>query len=241
MNGKDQAFGDARKLFLHHNSGILSTLSVENEIPGYPFGSLTPYAPDYRNRPVLLLSEIAEHTHNIQKDARVSLTIAQAQTGEVQAQGRVTIVGDARLVAGDDLQETSERYFAYFPYAREYMKAHNFSFFRIEPKKVRYIGGFGKIFWVPLEDFAVANPFGADDQEAIVGHMNADHADALRRYLERFKNVQPADGEDVVMVSIDAEGCDLRYRRDNHRIDFEAAIATKEEARAVLTKMARES
>ncbi len=239
MSGMEKAYAEARKLYLNHNAGILSTISVE--IPGYPFGSLTPYAPDSQFRPILLLSDIAEHTQNILGDARVSLTIAQTSTGEVQAQGRVTIVSDARLLEGTDSDEVAERYFSFFPYARGYTQAHKFSFYRLEPRKIRYIGGFGKIFWVPLETFVTPNPFSPTDQEAIIGHMNADHEAALRHYVALYKKMDVANDEEVRMVSIDQDGCDLLLVKNRHnlRIDFETPVATRDEAREILTKMAR--
>ena len=81
-------FHAARQLFLQESFGVLSTISVD--LPGYPFGSVTPYCADEQGRPVLYISHIAQHTRNILADSRVSLTVFEMTRGvtDVQAQGR---------------------------------------------------------------------------------------------------------------------------------------------------------
>ena len=46
--------------------GTLSTVSRKQ--PGFPFGSVMPYALDSRGRPVFLISSMAMHTQNLQAD-----------------------------------------------------------------------------------------------------------------------------------------------------------------------------
>lgn len=52
----------ARTLLHATNTGSLATISVD--FPGYPFGSVVSYALDDLGRPLLLLSDLAEHTRN---------------------------------------------------------------------------------------------------------------------------------------------------------------------------------
>ncbi|HVQ65800.1 MAG TPA: pyridoxamine 5'-phosphate oxidase family protein, partial [Terriglobia bacterium] len=66
----------ARRLFLKESFGVLSTHSLD--MPGYPFGSVTPYCADERCRPIIYISSIAQHTKNILKDPHVSLTIVES-------------------------------------------------------------------------------------------------------------------------------------------------------------------
>ena len=56
--------------------GTLSTVSRKQ--PGFPFGSVMPYAVDKQGRPIFLISTMAMHTQNIQADARASLLVTQA-------------------------------------------------------------------------------------------------------------------------------------------------------------------
>jgi putative heme iron utilization protein len=72
--------------------GSLSTHSRKQ--PGFPFGSVMPYALDDQGRPVFLISTMAMHTQNLQADPRASLLVTQADSaGDPLGVGRVTLMG----------------------------------------------------------------------------------------------------------------------------------------------------
>jgi putative heme iron utilization protein len=218
----------ARTLLLQESFGILSTISID--LPGYPFGSVTPYCMDRLCRPIIYISHIAQHTKNIVADSRVSLTVVEkSDSDDVQALGRVTCIGDARQVpAGED--DVRERYFRYFPSARQYERTHGFEFFRVELVRVRFIGGFGQIFWLEPAAFMAANPFSPSDEARIIQHMNKDHAEALSRYV---------GGGQAGMAGIDGEGLDVLKDGKKVRIPFPGPVNNMEEARKALVDMAK--
>jgi len=218
----------ARALILEESFGVLSTISLD--VPGYPFGSITPYCTDRMSRPIIYISPMAQHTKNIVADSRVSLTIVErGESDDVQARGRVTCIADAsRIESADD--DVRERYFRYFPSARQYENTHEFDFFRLELVRVRFIGGFGKIFWVEPSAFMIANPFSRADESRIIQHMNTDHSDALSRYV---------GGGAAEMAGIDGEGFDVLRAGTKIRIPFATPVTNMEEARKALVDMAR--
>ena len=55
----------------------LSTLSRKH--PGFPFGSLMPFALDSAGRPIFLISTMAMHTQNLLQDGRASLLVTQPE------------------------------------------------------------------------------------------------------------------------------------------------------------------
>src|SRR6266446_9773967 len=82
----------ARTLLYLGRIGSLSTLSRKQ--PGFPFGSVMPYALDACGRPIFLISTMAMHTQNLQADARASLLVTQDDTGgDPLGASRVTLVG----------------------------------------------------------------------------------------------------------------------------------------------------
>lgn len=216
-------------MFLQQSFGVLSTISID--VPGYPFGSVTPYCADDQGRPVIYISHIAQHTRNIIADSRVSLTVVENNGGsdDVQAQGRVTCIANAQPM-GPDEAHARERYFRYFPSARQYDQTHDFAFFRLELVRVRFIGGFGQIYWVEPAEFMVKNPFSAVQESQIIQHMNKDHSDALRHYC---------GGGPAVMAGIDADGFDVLKSGEKLRFTFETPIRNMEEARQALVAMAK--
>jgi putative heme iron utilization protein len=219
----------ARQLLLQEGHGVLSTLSID--VPGYPFGSVAPYCVDSQCRPVIYISHIAQHTKNIVADPRVSLTVLESNntSDDVQAQGRLTCLADAAPI-GEHESELRERYFRYFPSARQYEQTHDFAFFRLELVRVRFIGGFGRIYWVEPGEFMLPNPFSATQETRIIQHMNDDHADSLKRY---------AGGQSAVMTGIDSEGFDVLTAAGKMRFSFDAPVRNMEEARHALVAMAR--
>jgi putative heme iron utilization protein len=218
---------DARKLFLKESFGVLSTISLDPA--GYPFGSVTPYCADQQGRPIIYISTIAQHTKNIGADPRTSLTIVENGTSnDVQARGRVTCLANAHRADASEAA-ISERYFRYFPSARQYDGTHDFSFFRLDLVRIRYIGGFGQIYWVEPEEFTVPNPFSPPEESRIIEHMNNDHGDALKHYA----------GGEAVMIGIDAEGFDLLKFDTRIRFPFETPVRTMSEARQALVALAK--
>ncbi len=83
----------ARELLLKEYRGVLSTHS--KSMPGFPFGSVVPYCLDEQGRPLILISRIAQHTHNLQKDPKCSLLVGEREAEDVQAVGRLTYLAEA--------------------------------------------------------------------------------------------------------------------------------------------------
>jgi len=182
-------------------------------------------------RPVVYISPIAQHTKNIVADPRVSLTVMeQGASDDVQAHGRLTYIANAQPVNRD--RDLAERYFRYFPTARQYENTHAFDFFLLEPVRVRFIGGFGQIFWLEPQDLLQPNPFTAVEEERIVQHMNQDHADLLRRV---------GGGPSVIMAGLDADGFDILKDQSKLRIPFKAPVTNTEEARRAFIEIGRKN
>jgi heme iron utilization protein len=216
----------ARSLLLRESFGVLSTISFD--VGGYPFGSVTPYCVDRMCRPVIYISPIAQHTKNIFADARVSLTVVESsESDDVQAHGRLTCIANAVQAEAD--RDAAERYFRHFPSSRQYDRTHAFAFFRLELVRVRFIGGFGQIFWVDPSEFSMNNPFSLSEETRILQHMNQDHADVLYRLA----------GGECEIVGVDAEGFDLLRGDRKIRFPFAAPVANVEDARRAFIELAR--
>ena len=226
---------DARALLYARKAGVLSTSSAE--MGGHPFGSVAPYCLDRQGRPVVLISEIAEHTKNIASDPRVCLTVMGGGV-DVQASARLAVLARATRVE-DELEDAAERYCRHFPRSRGYHRTHDFVFTRLEPVRLRWIGGFGDIRWIDPREFVLQSPFTRDQESAIVQHMNDDHAATMRGYCRRLAGLPVGEDEDVAMAGIDAEGFDLLVGEKLVRLAFAEPVATTAEARQQLVALAR--
>src|SRR5215475_7530799 len=222
----------ARMLLKRQSVGVLSTHSVDVE--GYPFGSIAPYVLNYDGEPTMLISDIAQHTRNIKRDKRVSLTIFDQCADDPQASSRLTWIGNAEPVDPSDTK-IRHRYLRYFPSAKSYFETHDFSLYFIHLRRARFIGGFGEIYWIEPDAMLLENPF-REMESGIVEHMNQDHMEALFHYCHALKM---ATVNSVTMTGIDSEGFDMLADNRKLRIDFDAPINTVEAARATLVELAR--
>ncbi|HSE96806.1 MAG TPA: DUF2470 domain-containing protein [Blastocatellia bacterium] len=235
---------EVRALIEEERNGVLSTLS--KRLRGWPFGSITPFALSATGEPLILISEIAEHTRNLRQDARASLIVQDTRAlADPQAGARVTLIGYAAPVAGPYLDDGRARYLKYFPNSASFFDAHDFSLFRIAATDVRYIGGFGEIYWLKGDDVIDASSASAIDPlarqvEPICEHMNRDHSDALILYASAFAG---ASAESARMIHIDSHGFDMvAVERGSHRhlrIDFASPVTTADDVREAMIGLVR--
>jgi putative heme iron utilization protein len=234
---------EVRALYGRERNAMLCTLS--KKIDGWPFGSLTPYAVAATGEPIILISEIAEHTRNLREDARASLLVQDSQAADdPQAGARVTLMGYAIPVPPAFVEDARRRYLDLFPGSASYFEIHDFTLFQIKINRVRFIGGFGEIHW--LDGGEVTTPADsksdplAPHAEMICNHMNEDHQEALRLYATAFAQTE-ADA--AQMIHVDSQGFDMvainAARHKALRIAFSRAVTTTDEVRAEMVEMVR--
>ena len=229
----ENAAKNARELLLKEYRGVLSTHS--KVVPGFPFGSAVPYCLDEQGRPLILISRIAQHTHNLQQDAKCSLLVGERGAEDVQAAGRLTLLAEARQLTEEGaVAAAAQRYYRYFPDSRDYHTAHDFDFWVLQPVRWRYIGGFGAIHW--LQGVNLANPHAGESERGMLEHMNDDHASAIAHYVQLAGLPQH---EPAQLVGIDSEGFHLRIGKALHWLAFPTSCNNPGAVRQALVLLAR--
>ena len=228
----------ARTLLAAQSLGSLSTHSVHH--PGFPFGSVMPYALTDDGAPLFLISSMAIHTQNLKGDSRASLLVTQSGSdADPLGLARATLLGAVRRI--DASEALRARYLARHPNARHWIDYDDFAFFRLDVAHVYFVGGFGVMGWVAGGDYAVAeaDPL-ADAAPRILEHMNADHADALREITRHFAGLE---ADEVSMVACDRLGFVVRAKTSTGvkgtRIAFAEEVRSAEDARRVLVAMVK--
>lgn len=234
---------EVRALYVRERNAMLCTLS--KKIDGWPFGSITPYAVGATGEPIILISEIAEHTRNLREDARASLLVQDSQAAnDPQSGARVTLMGYAIPVPSAFAEDARRRYLDLFPGSASYFQIHDFTLFQIKVSRVRFIGGFGEIHWLDGGEVTTSadsklDPL-APHVEMICNHMNEDHKDALRLYATAFAQTE---AEAAQMIHVDSTGFDMvainQGRHKHLRIAFSRAVTTTDEVRAEMVEMVR--
>lgn len=212
-----------------------ATLATAMPQDSWPYASLVMVACDFEANPLLMISELAEHTQNILSEDRVSLLVDGTAGLENPLTGaRVTLVGRATKCDQPDL---TARYIARHPDAAMYGGFADFALYRIAVERVHMVAGFGAINWIDAADFGVDVAPAEDLREAeadIVSHMNDDHNDAVQLYGTLLAG---HTGDGWTMTGVDPEGFDLRRGGVVVRVEFEQFVATAEQARAALVKL----
>jgi hypothetical protein len=222
----------ARMLVRNHRSGMLSSHSLK--FPGYPYGSALPHVTDHAGRPVVLISHLAEHTQNLEMDARASFIVCDSGA-DLQAKPRVTVLGAAHAVG--EAAPIERRYLRFYPDHAQYLQIGGFRFYALEPFQVRCIQGFGGLHWIAGKSYLAPDAM-RDAEEGILAHMNQDHGDALRAYCRHVHGVEPETAE---MVGFDCDGFDLRVDGRLLRFDFAEPVLDPGQARSALVELAQKS
>ncbi len=219
-------------------ASLSSTLA--RDASGWPYGSLVLVALDHDACPLLLLSELADHSANIGRDPRVALLFDGTRGWRDPLAGpRATVLGRAERTADARLRA---RFLARHPGARVYAGFRDFHLYRVSVERAHLVAGFGMIHWLEAADVLLGDAPSAPLVEAeagILAHMNQDHGEALDLMAQALLGLE---GEAWRIVAIDPEGCDLRRGERLARVAFEQPITDAPGARkalVALTKRAR--
>lgn len=221
-----------RALIRRADRATLATAQTD----GWPYGSLVLVACDHDAAPLLLLSDLADHTKNLAADARVSLLYdGTAGLDDPLTGARATVLG--RIAKTADPRHRA-RFLARQPSAEMYAGFGDFNLYRVGIERAHLVAGFGRIHWLDADEVVgTVAPALAATEPDIVAHMNADHADAVALYARMLGQ----DGDGWRLTGVDPEGADLRRDGSVARIDFARPVDDAESARAELVRLAKQA
>jgi putative heme iron utilization protein len=203
----------------------------------WPYASLVLVACDLDASPLLLLSDLAEHTKNLARDARASLLFDGTGGRDDPLTGpRVTVLGE---IAPDPAPGHLERFVRRHPAASAYAGFKDFRLYRMRVLRAHLVAGFGRIHWIEPPDLlfplAAANWLRAAEPD-ILDHMNGDHAQAVDLYAQRLLG---RAGEGWRLTGVDPEGGDLRHSGQVARLDFPKPVTDLSQVRQIFAALAQ--
>ena len=225
--------GFARRLLRSRDRAALAT-----SLRGAPYASLVLVAADLDASPLLLLSDLAQHSRNIAFEPRVSLLFDATEVHPDPLAGpRLTVLGRAKVV---DDGRLLARFTARHPSASLYAGFADFRLYRVEVERGHLVAGFGRIEWIEASEllFAPDTHVLAAAEPAILAQINEVYADAITFYAQR---VLERAGSGWRMTGIDPEGIDLRCAGETARLDFPGPVLTLEAARAALARLVEQA
>jgi len=201
---------ECRTIVRNHTFGVLSTISA-SEPRGFPVGSVVAYADDEAGRPLMFLSTLSKHTHDLQVDEKASFTVAKGLGSAEDA--RVTLIGSIKRVEDDqEVRRIREAFVQAHPEAF-WIEFGDFQPHRMERVlQARYVGGFARAGTAREEEYADAMPDPvAQFTGPVAKHMNEDHEAQTILCVQHFCELE---AESAKIVALDRLGMDVQITQE---------------------------
>ena len=226
---------DAVNLFRSSNAAILSTLSKSTD--GYPFGSFVTFI-SHSNRELLIyVSDIAEHTKNINSDPRGCVTISSVNlNGDKQTSARLSLIGDLIKIPSKEVQSCQARFVKFLPESESYSHIHGFHLYKLKILKARWIGGFGQIGWLDTTHWTASVPEWNNAEEAMIEHMNQDHSNVVCSALNGVFNITDPNAK---MLALCVDGYYIVSAETQFFMPFDEPCYSEKSVRAALIRQAK--
>lgn len=190
----------ARKLIRTARFGAIGVLQED----GTPLVSRVLVGTDAVGNPIILISDLSEHTKAITKDNRVSLLLGEPKKGDPVAHPRISVQGKALIISrqSDQYTQARARFLAKHPKSELYIGFGDFQIYQIELSSANLNGGFGKAFNLAPNDFLSEETKLVMIEQEVVDIMNNQHADTIASYANDDKNGWR-------LIGIDGDGVEL--------------------------------
>jgi len=210
-----------RELIRGCDRAVLAT-SLAADQGAWPYASLVLVACDLDASPLLLLSDLAEHSKNLQRDPRASLLFdGTAGRDDPLTGARVTVLG---TVLREPDAARKARFVQRHPAAAAYAGFKDFHLYRLQIERAHLVAGFGRISWIEADailDRAAVNDALQQAEAEILQHMNNDHAQTIDLYAQRLLGLS---GTGWKLTGIDRDGADIRNGGQAARLSFPEPI-----------------
>ncbi len=145
----------ARTTLLETTFASLATVDTD----GRPVVATVPIVDDGEGAPVTVLSNLHTHAERARQDFRAGASIGD----------RLLIQGDLTAVPGMQQLQIQGRFLQRHPSLRAQVESLDYSWFRLVPKRVRWVDDAGDDQWLRVEDLAGAEPDPLADHDSNIG------------------------------------------------------------------------
>ena len=234
------------------NSKNFKNIKTQMNKP-FSYSTFTLAAFDYDLSPILLLSDLSEHTKNVQEKNSVSLMLCEERKlykffpkfdnkfssyEDPMSRPRVTLIG--KLKKTKDLNHR-KRFISRHPASNLYANFKDMNFYKMDIKSAHLIGGFAHVKWFTSEDILCKNISNfKDSEENIINHMNSSHKKSIKMYINNLMQNEISREQrkgDWNITGIDPDGFDLRKKQITARFFFEKEISNAKKLRGVFVNL----
>jgi len=223
---------------------VLSSNSHKPALAGFPLASVVGFAVDEDGSPFFSWSGMSAHTQNIRKDGRAALCVTE-KAFKGAADARVTVVGTVEEVLDKSEAERLRGKYRDFHAGAYWASFGDFGIYRFtDIKEVSFVGGFARAGGVTVDEYKAASP---DPLQAfaapVMNHMNDDHTDALKDYVQYLVGVE-GDIDHIEMKRLDKYGFDVRVTKGDDsgvlRIPFTNPVTERKAVKEAIVALSQQ-
>ncbi len=221
--------------------GTLTTTALD----GRPYGNIAAYSTLADGSPMVCISELATHTRyaNAHPAGGMFVMGDTPEGADPLDSPRASLVGD--LVRHKPSEEEIEAFLKVHPSVAYYYKWDDFDWWRLQITSCRFVGGFGIMGWVDLDDLAKAEcDVVAKGSMDAINHMNAGHTDASLEICQKLGGLPTAVSAKV--RDMDSVGVTFSARSSQGgwhfvRVKFDSPVSSPDELRTAMIEMAKKA
>ena len=222
-------------------------LKVKNTQRIIPYNTFVMVAFDYDCSPLLLLSDLSDHTKNINENNTVSILFyedfrniinfpifnskklnKEIDYEDPMSRPRVTIVGKLNMTKS---KSHKERFISRHPASKLYSDFKDMNIYKLNIISGDLTGGFAQVKMFNKNDLIYKKCKGFKENEMdILNHMNIEHQESVNMYARKLL-CQTRKKDNWKMVGIDPEGFDLRNSDKLIRYSFSQPLIDADQLR----------
>jgi putative heme iron utilization protein len=130
-----------------------ASLATIDQNTAAPYASLVLMANSAEGMPLLMISDLADHTQNLKVDHRAALMLDGTNSSEdgkgALSGARLTIQGE---IEKDDREDSLNRFLARHHEAKLYASFADFHVYRMIPRRFHLVAGYGRIIWLDADE-----------------------------------------------------------------------------------------
>ncbi len=213
----------------------------------FPYSTFTLVAYDYDTSPIVLLSDLSEHTTNIKNQKWVSLMLCEEKKiykffpkfkkqfenyEDPMSRPRVTLIGEIKKTSN---LSHHNRFLNRHPASKLYSSFSDMNFYVIKIKSAHLIGGFAHVKWFKNKDLLCTNYKNYNEMEqSIIEHMNKEHQKSIDLYAKNLMKLRTIGWK---IIGIDPDGFDLRKKDKLVRYFFDKEVKDAQKLRGILVHL----
>jgi len=223
----------------------------------FSYSTFTLAAFDYDLSPILLLSDLSEHTKNIQEKNSASLMLCEERKlykffpkfdnkissyEDPMSRPRVTLIGKLKKTKDPNHKK---RFILRHPASNLYANFKDMNFYKMDIKSAHLIGGFAQVKWFTSEDILCKNILNfKESEEDIINHMNSSHKTSIKLYINNLMQSEISSTQrkgDWNITGIDPDGFDMRKKQITARYFFDREVSNAKKLRGVFVNLHKKS